>query len=65
MGQMFHSIPREFFSHGQNQGREGENFKLLADFTRIHPQGMGKAPRLHPGLPAPWNGGLAHAPEFL
>ena len=53
------------FPHGQNQCPEGEDFKFLADFTRIHPRGVGKASGLYPSLPAPWNGGLAHGLELL
>ena len=65
VGQMFRGVPRKVFPHGQNQCPEGENFKLPADFTRIHSQGMGEALGLHPSLPVPRNGGLAHALELL
>ena len=65
VGQMFRGVPHEIVPHGQNQRPEGENFKLLADFTRIHPRGVGKAPGLHPSLPTPRNGGIACALELL
>ena len=63
--QMFRSIPCEVFPNGQNQCPEGENFKLLANFTRIHTRGVEKATGLHPGLPTPQNGKLARSLEIL
>ena len=65
MGQMFRGIPREVFPHGQNQCPEGKIFKFPADFTRIHPRGMGEAAGLYPSLPTPWDGELACALELL
>ena len=52
VGKIFCCVPHEFFHHGQNQCREGENFKFLADFNGIHPRGVGEAAGLHPGMPA-------------
>jgi hypothetical protein len=47
---MFRGIHRESFPHGKNQCPKGENFQLSANFTQIHPQAMGEAAGLHPGL---------------
>jgi hypothetical protein len=61
-------IPRcfhEFFSRGQNQCLKEENFKLLANFTGIHPRGVEEVVGLHPSLLTPRNGKLTRAPELL
>ena len=62
---MFYDIHQKVFPHGQNQCPKGENFKLLANFTGIHLQGMGEAVGLHPSMPAPRDGKLARALKLL
>ena len=62
---MFRGVPREIFPHGQNQYPEVKDFKLPANFTGIHHRGVGETAGLHPRLPTPRNGKLAHAPELL
>jgi hypothetical protein len=53
VGQMFRGVPHEVFPHEQNQCSEGENFKLPANFTRIHPQSVREALGLCLSLPPP------------
>jgi hypothetical protein len=50
---------------GKTNALRGENFKFLAHFNGIHPRDVEEAAGLHPAMPAPWNGELARAPEFL
>jgi hypothetical protein len=37
VGQILCDIPGKIFPHGKNQCPAGEDFKLLVDFTQVHP----------------------------
>ena len=64
MEQVLHDVPHKVLSHGQNQCPKGKNLKLPTEFYGIYPRGMGEAVGLHPSLPAPQDGKLAHALEL-